>query len=120
MSQTRDVFKHNSEPTIRYDIFIAGSIEVAKQSCREYCMAIGLCVTIEAVTYIYTGGEEDGVRVGLINYPRFPKDKKSLLQTTEGLAEKLRRDLYQFSYTIVGPEETTWYTHNPVQLEPIK
>lgn len=42
--------------TVRFDIFIAGDIEQAKQVCREYCYQIGLCVTIEPVAYIYTGG----------------------------------------------------------------
>ena len=78
--------------TVRFDIFIAGDIEQAKQVCREYCYQIGLCVTIEPVAYIYTGGEEAGVRIGLINYPRFPVDETELELRAMGLAEILRRD----------------------------
>jgi len=50
-------------PTIRFDIFIAGDIATAKQACRSFCFDLGLCVTVEPITYIYTGGEEEGVRV---------------------------------------------------------
>ncbi|MER9697612.1 hypothetical protein [Mesorhizobium sp. M0146] len=100
-------------PTIRYDIFIAGDIERAKQSCRSYCFGIGLCVTVEPVTYIYTGGEEAGVRVGLINYPRFPTDRDTLQRRARELAHQLMHDLFQHSYSIVGPEETEWFSRRP-------
>ena len=46
-----------SAPTIRFDIFMAGDINIAKQVCREYCFQVGFCITIEPVDYIYTGGE---------------------------------------------------------------
>jgi Fe-S-cluster-containing hydrogenase component 2 len=97
-------------PTIRYDIFIAGDIEQAKQACREYCFGCGLCVTIEPVTYIYTGGEEAGVRVGLINYARFPSTKEELKARANGLADLLMKWLCQNSYSIVGPDETDWFS----------
>lgn len=100
-------------PTIRYDIFIAGDIGQAKQACREYCFADGLCVTVEPVTYIYTGGEEAGVRVGLINYPRFPTTREQLLSRARGLADLLMKCLCQHSYSIVGPDETEWFSRRP-------
>lgn len=96
--------------TIRFDIFIAGDIDQAKQVCREECMAVGLCVTVEPVTYIYTGGEESGIRVGLINYPRFPSDEFGLRLKAENLAALLMERLCQHSYSIVGPRETYWYS----------
>lgn len=100
-------------PTIRYDIFIAGDIEQAKQVCREYCFAVGLCVTVEPVTYIYTGGEEVGVRVGLINYPRFPSDSEQIGQHAANLANQLMIRLCQHSYSIAGPETTYWHSRRP-------
>jgi len=45
----------DTKPTIRFDIFIAGDLATAKQVCRSYCAA-GLCVTIEPVDFVYTGG----------------------------------------------------------------
>lgn len=99
--------------TIRYEIFMAGDFETAKQVCREYCFEIGLCVTIEPTTYIYTGGEETGFRVGLINYPRFPSVPKALWGRAEKLAKLLMVRLCQHSYSIVGPDKTYWYSRRP-------
>jgi hypothetical protein len=99
--------------TIRFDIFIAGDIEQAKQVCRQYCFEIGLCVTVEPVTYIYTGGEEAGIRVGLINYPRFPTTKEALGEKAAVLGMELMSRLHQHSFSIVGPDETTWYSRRP-------
>lgn len=76
-------------PTIRFDIFIAGDLAQAKQVCREYCFAVGLCVTVEPVAYVYTGGEEAGVRVGLINYPRFPSSEEAIAAHAVTLAADL-------------------------------
>ena len=79
----------------------------AKRVCRRFC-AEGLCVTVEPLTFVYTGGVEDGVRVGLINYPRFPTDAATLMATAERLGDVLRAELFQSSYSIVGPNDTIW------------
>lgn len=102
------VTKTNDCETIRYDIFIAGDASQARQVCRKYCFEIGLCVTVESVLYIYKGGEELGVRVGLINYPRFPSEQESISGHAKNLADLLMVDLCQHSYSIVGPSTTTW------------
>jgi hypothetical protein len=99
--------------TIRFDIFMAGDLAQAKQVCREYCFAVGLCVTIEPVSFIYTGGEETGFRVGLINYPRFPTTFEALHLRAGELAEMLMGRLCQHSYSIVGPEQTEWISRRP-------
>lgn len=102
-----------SAPTVRVDIFIAGDLDVAKQVCREHCLEVGLCVTVEPVAYIYTGGEEAGVRVGLINYPRFPATESEIAEKAQGLADRLMHRLCQLSYSIVTPTETTWFSRRP-------
>ena len=99
--------------TIRFDIFIGGDLAVAKQTCREFCMEKGFCVTVEPVAFIYTGGEESGVRVGLINYPRFPTTHDDLEATAHVLAERLRVALCQHSFSVVGPRTTIWRTIRP-------
>jgi hypothetical protein len=99
-----------ASPTIRFDIFIAGDLAQAKQICREHCMAMGLCVTIEPVDYIYTGGEERGVRIGLINYPRFPTTAEALEHQAMTLAHKLHERLCQHSFTVVGPDQSIWFS----------
>lgn len=53
-------------------IYTSGPISRIEQVCREECYEDGLCVTVTPVKFIYTGGEELGAEIGLINYPRFP------------------------------------------------
>ena len=105
--------KIETAPTIRVEIFIAGDPDQAKQVSREWCFEAGACVTIEPTTYIYTGGEETGVRVGFINYPRFPSNAETIVARARELADLLMRRLCQHSYSIVGPETTEWYSRRP-------
>jgi hypothetical protein len=100
--------RQESAPSYCLTIAIAGDFETAKVVCRRYCMQVGLCVTIEPVAYIYTGGEEAGVRVGLINYPRFPSTEEQIWHHATELAELLRSELCQHSYSIIGPDRTIW------------
>lgn len=100
----------NSVPTFWAHIYIAGDIAHARQACREYCLAVGLCVTIEPLEFIYTGGEEAGIRVGLINYPRFPSDPPQIKEKATALAGLLKTRLCQHSYSIVTPDETVWHS----------
>lgn len=93
--------------TYQIKIYLSGSIELIKNACREYCM-IGLCVTVSPTLFIYTGGEEFGVEIGLLNYPRFPDTSESLLKKATELAVKCRDKAFQNSYLIVTPEETIW------------
>ena len=100
-------------PSHPISIFIAGDHDRAKQICREFCMNIGACVTVTPTAYIYTGGEEAGVVVGLINYPRFPADYRDILAKARQLADDLMHGLCQHSYTIQTPTETHWYSRRP-------
>jgi hypothetical protein len=95
-------------PTVRFDIYMAGDIVQAKQVCREYCFEVGLCVHIEPVDYIYTGGEESGFKVGIINYPRFASSEGELRGRALALANRLMVRLCQHSFSLVGPGETEW------------
>ncbi|SCM73418.1 conserved hypothetical protein [uncultured Pleomorphomonas sp.] len=101
-------------PTALVTIFIAGDYAVAKSICRRFCLDVGLCVTIEPTTYVYTGGCEDGVRIGLINYPRFPKETSEIVAVARLLAHALREGLAQHSFSIVGPDLTEWNTTREV------
>lgn len=102
--------KYESAPTVRFDIFMAGDVDRAKQICREFCMVVGFCVHVESVTFIYTGAEESGFKVGVINYPRFPCDEKTLRKHACSLASLLRAGCCQNSYSIVGPVLTEWFS----------
>jgi ferredoxin len=99
--------------TRNVEIFIAGDMNVAKQICREFCFSVGACVTIEPTDYIYRGGEEAGVRVGFINYPRFPKEEEKIMELAKKLGNALMDGLFQHSFSIVGQTETIWYSRRP-------
>lgn len=60
-------------------IFIAGDYAKAVRYCKAHCDRVGLCVTVEKLVFAYTGGAEAGVRIGLINYPRFPSTPAAIL-----------------------------------------
>jgi len=92
-------------------IYIAGPIEVAKQIIRLHTASVGLCVTIDPTTYIYTGGEEAGYVVGLINYPRFPSTPDELDVKAAVLASALRAGTGQSSYTIMTPTTTKFFSY---------
>ena len=99
----------NECQTYTATIFIAGDYVTAKQVCRNYC-AVGLCVTLEPTEYIYTGGSEAGVRVGLINYARFPADAAQIFDHALTLARMLREALCQHSFSIVATDKTVFET----------
>lgn len=73
--------------------------------CQSYVNKVGLCVTITPSKFIYTDGNEDGVCIGLINYPRFPQKPQKILSLAVKLAEKLMSMTNQFRCTIVTTDK---------------
>jgi len=92
-------------------IYIAGDFDKARDICRSFCYDKGLCVNITKNNYIYTGGEEQGVIVEIINYPRFPSYKEDIDAITYELGIKLRQELCQNSLTIINPDTTYWISN---------
>jgi len=86
--------------------FIDLQFNKAKNICRGYCDEVGLCVTIEPTYFIYTDGQEDGVKVGLINYPRFPKEVEDIKEDAIKLARTLKEAFGQKRVSIVFTDET--------------
>jgi hypothetical protein len=68
---------------------------------------MGPCVTVGPTTYVYNGGAEAVVRVGLINYPRFPSTPRDIFKCAEMLAMILLDALGQESASIVATDGTT-------------
>jgi hypothetical protein len=102
---------NKSAPSFPVSIFVAGDYDKARAICQDHCDAVGLCVTVTRTTYVYTGGEEEGVIVGLINYPRFPQTVLRLIEKeADELSRKLVEGLHQHSCTIQTPERTTWFS----------
>lgn len=101
--------------TYTVTIYMAGSIEKAKELLRQRCYPPnpGLCVTIKPCSYIYSGGEEEGFEIGLVNYPRFPMTPDELWLDACVIAEKLIVGLFQWSALLVAPDKTEWITNRP-------
>lgn len=95
-------------PSFNVDIHMAGDIVHAGQIIQRYAAETGLCVTLTPQSFIYTGGREEGFKVGFINYPRFPKEPGEIVARATDLARNLLVQLGQHSYSIVTPLETTW------------
>jgi hypothetical protein len=102
-------------PTYSATIFISGDYAKAKAVCQHYCLELcsGLCVTVEPIEYVYTGGCEAGVRVGLINYPRFPAEPSDIFARALNLARVLRVELSQWSFTVQATDKTVFETVRP-------
>ena len=73
---------------------------------REYVDEVGLCVTVTKTEYVYTNGIEDGIIVGLINYPRFPSSYLKIKGHALALAKILKKKLNQKRVTVELPNET--------------
>jgi hypothetical protein len=91
-------------------IYVAGDLNTSEMICRKECFEIGLCVTVQPIRYIFTGGTEDGVQVGLINYGRFPDNKDSILKKAVDLGRKIAEANHQWSYSVIAPSESLYFT----------
>lgn len=94
-------------------IYMSGPIDVATQVLRGECRREGLCVTIEPTLFVYTGGEESGYVVGLINYPRFPSSPEQIEARAFGIARELLMATHQHSALVMSPATTRWITTRP-------
>jgi len=91
-------------------IYISGALSVIEQACRKFCLEEGLCVTVEPTKFIYTGGEEIGAVIGLVNYPRFPCDRDVIDETAQRLATDILDSTAQQSVLIMNPDQTAWWS----------
>ena len=101
---------HNISSAFYATIFMAGDISVAKKVCQEECDREGLCVTVEPTTYIYTGGSEEGFRIGFINYARFPSKPQKIIDRARKLAKLLLERCAQTSFSIVTPNASYYWS----------
>lgn len=92
-------------------INIAGDLATIENACRKFCLT-GLCVTVTSTNYIYTGGAEIGVCVGLINYARFPAAPETINVKAFELAKYLMTECCQRTCSVITPTETH-YLENP-------
>lgn len=91
----------SSAETIRHQREAAGSV------CYRYCEQERIGLTITETAFVYPGGQEPGLVVSLINYPRFPRQNVEVLQIALKVADELLFVLDQERMTVVEiPGET--------------
>ncbi len=73
---------------------------------QKFCNEVKLGVTLTETEFIYVGGNEPGVIVGLINYPRFPKPIEDIKTTALSIAKGLMELCHQERLSIVFSDET--------------
>lgn len=99
--------------TYQATIYIAGSEADALRHIRSRCYARGMCVTVTPTRFVYTGGEETGLAIGFIQYPRFPCSEESIFEAALVLARELITILNQKSASVVGTDRTEWISLLP-------
>ena len=118
MSNVSRHVQHLTEKTFQVRIYVSGPIEHAKALLRKEVMRKGLCVTIEPTTFIYSGGEESGYVVGLIQYPRFPARESSIVLRAKKIANLLMRQTAQWSALVVAPDKSIYMSCRPSLAPP--
>jgi len=79
------------------------TIKEAECMCEDFVNNIKDCVTITPTKFKYVGGGEDGLIVGYISYPRFPRKRREIRKRALMLAEKLMVGLNQYRVTVTTP-----------------
>ena len=85
-----------------YDGCLHGYSEVI-DCLKNYCNKHPFCFSVTPTTYVHTSGVEEGVIVGIISYPRFPRPTEELEQIALDVAELLRTTFKQYRVTVGFP-----------------
>jgi hypothetical protein len=85
----------------------------AMELAQRYCNANKLCVTVTPTQFVYSGDNEPGVAVGLINYPRFPSTPEVIGDHALRLAEHFLKEFKQYKVCVVFPGNTVMLSQEP-------
>ena len=77
-----------------------------REICDKYVNDIKDCVTMTETEFRYVDGNEPGVIVGYINYPRFPRTNADIVKRALTLAEALMDGLGQNRVTVTTPNKS--------------
>jgi hypothetical protein len=78
----------------------------AQEICMNYVNDVKLCVTLSPTKFIYVNGNEPGVVIGLIQYPRFRISEKEIKEKAIELARIMMVEFKQFRCTVVTTDQT--------------
>lgn len=73
---------------------------------KEFCIERQTGVTVTPTHFYYVNGDEPGLIIGFISYPRFPKSNDKIKLDALELARRLKVKLHQERVSIVLPDET--------------
>jgi len=82
------------------------TLDDVRKICDEFVNDVKDCVTITPTEYRYVDGHEPGVIIGYIQYPRFIREKRVIVDRALNLADKLRFGLGQNRVTVTTPDES--------------
>ena len=81
--------------------------------CDDWVNNVKACVTITPTEFRYVNGNELGVIVGFIQYPRFPNTEEEIRGRALNLAEILMYELEQYRVTVTTPTESIMLENEP-------
>lgn len=70
------------------------------EEIRNYCTEVGQCVTISPTHFVYVHGDEPGLVIGFINYPRYPSEQEEIRKRAIDLASILMKKFNQYRVTV--------------------
>lgn len=82
------------------------NIQYAIKLIQDFVNERKLGVTVTETNFLYVDGNEPGLIVGLINYPRFPDTQENIKNKAIDLAKILLVKLKQNRISLVTPNET--------------
>lgn len=82
------------------------TLDDVRAICDAYISEINDCITITPTEYRYVNGWENGVVIGLIQYPRFPRKVRDIKKMAMLLANKLLVGLDQNRVTVTTPHKS--------------
>lgn len=113
--QGRDAMNKSTVKTFTATLYVGRKNRATGQICplnnikkavRCYVDSVGLCVTVTPTEFFYTNGNEAGVAIGFINYPRFPNTRTNIRKQALELGKILKKICKQLRVSIVFPNET--------------
>lgn len=81
-------------------------IEVVELIVDKFVNDVKDCVTITKTDFRYVDGNEPGVVIGWINYPRFPRTPSEITERALELARTLMYELGQLRVSVTTPDDT--------------
>lgn len=85
---------------------IVHTLDEVRLFCQNHCDVFQVGLNIQQVEFFYVGGNEPGVSIEFIQYPRFPRHPEEIREMAIELAEILITIFRQQRCTIVCTDKT--------------